>query len=98
MGKTISICNQKGGTGKTTTAVNASHALACLNKKVLLIDTDPQGNSTSGVGVNKSVIDKSVYDVILGKCTIQEAIIQNVFPGLDILPCNINLTGAEIEL
>ena len=98
MGKTISICNQKGGTGKTTTAVNTSHALACLNKKVLLVDTDPQGNSTSGVGVNKSVIEKSVYDVLLGKCDIKEAILENIFKNLDIVPCNINLTGAEIEL
>ena len=98
MGKTISICNQKGGTGKTTTAVNTSHALACLNKKVLLVDTDPQGNSTSGVGVNKSVIEKSVYDVLLGKCDIKEAILENIFKNLDIVTCNINLTGAEIEL
>jgi chromosome partitioning protein len=98
MGKTISICNQKGGTGKTTTSVNLAHALACLNKKILLIDTDPQGNTSSGVGVNKSVIDKSVYDVLVGKCSVQEAVVENVFKNLDILPCNINLTGAEIEL
>lgn len=98
MGKVISICNQKGGTGKTTTSVNASYALACLNKKVLLVDMDPQGNSTSGMGVNKNIIDKSVYDVLLNKCSIQEAITENVFKNLDLIPCNINLTGAEIEL
>lgn len=98
MGKIISICNQKGGTGKTTTAVNASYALACLNKKVLLVDMDPQGNATSGVGVNKNVISKSVYDVLLNKCSIQDAIAENIFENLDLIPCNINLTGAEIEL
>lgn len=98
MGKIISICNQKGGTGKTTTTVNLSAALAELNKKVLIIDVDPQGNATSGVGVNKSELGASVYDILLQKCSAQDAIISNVYQNLDIIPCNINLTGAEIEL
>ena len=98
MGKVLSICNQKGGTGKTTTAVNLSHTLSHLEKKILLIDLDPQGNATSGVGVNKNTIVKSVYDVILNKMSIQESRIKDQHPFLDIVPCNINLTGAEIEL
>lgn len=98
MGKIISICNQKGGTGKTTTTVNLSAALAELNKRVLIVDVDPQGNATSGVGINKNELENSVYDVLLHKCSIQDATISNVYPNLDIIPCNINLTGAEIEL
>ena len=98
MGKVISICNQKGGTGKTTTTVNLSAALAELGKRVLIIDADPQGNSTSGVGVNKNELKKSVYELILNKATAQEVIIPNVYKNLDIIPCNISLTGAEIEL
>lgn len=98
MAKIISICNQKGGTGKTTTAVNLSHAICSLGKKALLVDTDPQGNATSGVGVNKSVIDRSVYDVLLNRASAQEVIIKKVCDDLDIIPCNLNLTGAEIEL
>ena len=98
MGKTISICNQKGGTGKTTTTVNLSAAIAELGKRVLIVDADPQGNSTSGVGVNKNELEKSVYDLILNKAVASEVLIQNVYPLLDIIPCNIHLTGAEIEL
>jgi len=98
MGKIISICNQKGGTGKTTTTVNLSAALAELNKKILIIDVDPQGNATSGVGVNKNELGNSVYDILLHKCSAEEAIIPTSFRNLDILPCNISLTGAEIEL
>ena len=98
MSKVVSVCNQKGGTGKTTTSVNMSYALASRGKKVLLIDTDPQGNATSGVGVNKNVLTHSVYDVLLNKTSAEETMVKNVFPSLDIIPCNINLTGAEIEL
>ena len=98
MGKIISICNQKGGTGKTTTAVNLSAAIAELGKRVLIVDADPQGNATSGVGVNKNELEKSVYDLILNKAVASEVLIQNVYPSLDLIPCNIHLTGAEIEL
>lgn len=98
MPKTIAICNQKGGTGKTTTSVNLSAALADLGKKVLLIDMDPQGNATSGVGVNKNEIDHSAYEVLLNKINAKQAIIKTAIPGLDVIPCNIHLTGAEIEL
>lgn len=98
MAKIISICNQKGGTGKTTTAVNLAAALAVLDKKILIVDVDPQGNATSGVGVNKNEIQKSVYDVLLNRIPIQETITKTNYKNLDIVPCNINLTGAEIEL
>lgn len=98
MGKTISICNQKGGTGKTTTTVNLSAAIAELGNRVLIVDADPQGNATSGVGVNKNELEKSVYDLILNKTVASEVLIQNVYPSLDLIPCNIHLTGAEIEL
>ncbi len=98
MAKIISVCNQKGGTGKTTTAVNLSYALSQAGYRILLVDTDPQGNATSGVGVNKNVLEKSVYDILLNKAPIEEACIKNVFKNLDLIPCNIDLTGAEIEL
>src|SRR3989338_5544875 len=98
MGKIISICNQKGGTGKTTTAVNLSAALSQIGKKVLIVDADPQGNATSGVGINKNTIENSVYEVLLSRAQIQDVTIKNVFPNLDLIPCNIHLTGAEIEL
>jgi chromosome partitioning protein len=96
--KIIAICNQKGGTGKTTTSVNLSAVLADLGKRVLLVDMDPQGNATSGVGVNKNELKNSVYDVLIHKSNISEVIIPTAYPNLSILPCNINLTGAEIEL
>ncbi len=98
MVKTILICNQKGGTGKTTTAVNLSCALAEMGKKVLLVDVDPQGNATSGVGVNKNELGTSVYEVLLHKAKASEVVRKNVYKTLDLIPCNINLTGAEIEL
>ena len=98
MGKIISICNQKGGTGKTTTAVNLSANLAFLGKRVLLVDVDPQGNSTSGLGIDKNVIQKSVYDALLGKYEIGQIFLKTEISSLEIIPCNINLAGAEIEL
>ena len=98
MAKIIVVCNQKGGTGKTTTSVNLSAALGILGKRVLLIDMDPQGNATSGVGVNKNEIKASIYDAILNRLPIKEIIFQTEFSNLSIVPCNISLTGAEIEL
>ena len=98
MGKIIAVCNQKGGTGKTTTAVNLAAALAETGKKVLLMDMDPQGNATSGVGINKSDIKVSIYDVLVHKAQLADVIIKTEFRNLDLVPCNIQLTGAEIEL
>ncbi len=98
MGKVISLVNQKGGVGKTTTSINLSASLAVLGKRVLLIDLDPQGNTTTGVGINKGDIDKSTYDVITGKCKIEEAIIKTKYKNLFILPATINLAGVDIEL
>lgn len=98
MGKIISICNQKGGTGKTTTTVNLAAALAELGARVAIVDLDPQGNATSGVGVNKSELEYSVYDLLLNRAEIKDVLIKSVVKGVDIIPCNISLTGAEIEL
>lgn len=97
MGKIISVANQKGGVGKTTTAVNLSASLAKKGKKILLIDTDPQGNATSGVGVDKSV-QFSVYDVLVDGIDIENTIQKTEIKGLDVCPSNINLAGAEVQL
>ena len=97
MSKTIAVVNQKGGVGKTTTAVNVSTILAKKGKKVLLIDADPQGNATSGLGIDKSA-EKSVYDVIINEVDFDEAIIQSPIKNLFVCPSNINLAGAEVEL
>ena len=97
MGKIISLVNQKGGVGKTTTSINLSASLAVLGKKVLLIDLDPQGNTTTGVGINKGDIEKSIYDVLIGKCNIKEAVIKTKFTNLYLLAGTINLAGLEID-
>ncbi|NLL75780.1 MAG: ParA family protein [Clostridiales bacterium] len=98
MGRTIAVANQKGGVGKTTTSINLSASLAEKGKKVLVIDTDPQGNTTSGFGINKNELDNTVYELILGECSIQECIIKNIVPGVSIIPSNVNLAATEIEL
>lgn len=98
MEKIIAITNQKGGVGKTTTAVNLSAAVANGNKKVLLIDMDPQGNTTSGVGLDKRKIKFSIYDVLIKKIRAEEAIIKTSFKNLSVIPSNVALSGAELEL
>ena len=98
MGKTIAIANQKGGVGKTTTSINLSASLAAKGKKVLVIDTDPQGNTTSGCGVEKNDLDNTVYELMLSECSIKECILKDVIDGVSIIPSNVNLAAAEIEL
>ncbi len=98
MGRIIVIANQKGGVGKTTTSINLSASLAKLKKKVLVIDMDPQGNTTSGLGVDKDNVENSIYDLLLGECKIEDSIIKDVYENLSVIPSNINLTAAEIEL
>ena len=98
MGRIIVVANQKGGVGKTTTAINLSSCLASLGKKVLAIDMDPQGNMTSGLGIDKNEVEYTVYELILGQVGIEKVICKDALENLDVLPTNINLSAAEIEL
>lgn len=98
MGRIIAVANQKGGVGKTTTAINLSACLAEKGKKVLTIDIDPQGNTSSGLGVDKNSLENTVYQLVIGASPIEDCIINNLFENLSILPSNVNLAGAEIEL
>ena len=98
MPKTVSILNQKGGVGKTTTAVNLSAAVGAAGKKVLLCDIDPQGNSTSGYGINKRALKFSSYELLMGSCRASDAIIKTDFENVDLIPANMDLAGAELEL
>ena len=98
MAKIVSFSNQKGGVGKTTTCVNLAAQIANKGKKVLLVDMDPQGNATSGLGISKAKIRKTVYEVIIGQCDIKDAMLKTAFKNLWIVPATIELAGAELEL
>ncbi len=98
MGRIIAVANQKGGVGKTTTAINLSACLAEKEQKVLVIDIDPQGNTSSGLGIDKNNVENTVYELMLGEAELKDCIMVEVYPNLSVLPSNINLAGAEIEL
>ena len=98
MGRAIAIANQKGGVGKSTTAINLSSCLGAMGQKVLTIDLDPQGNTTSGLGVEKDAAENTVYELLLGECEVEECLQKLEFEGVSLIPSNVNLAGAEIEL
>ncbi len=98
MGRVIAVTNQKGGVGKSTTAINLAACLGEMGRRVLLLDIDPQGNATSGVGIDKRDIDVSMYDVLIREVDAARAVVESGFPNLDVLPANLELAGAEIEL
>lgn len=98
MGRIIAIANQKGGVGKTTTSINLSACLAETGKKVLVVDIDPQGNATSGLGVEKNELENTIYELFVGECELSDCLIENVLDNLSVLPSNVNLSGAEIDL
>ena len=96
--RAIAVANQKGGVGKTTTTTNLSASLAAKGKRVLVMDMDPQGNTTSGFGVDKNELENTVYELILGECSIQECLLKDVIENVSLIPSNVNLAAAEIEL
>ncbi|MBP8714363.1 MAG: ParA family protein [Lachnospiraceae bacterium] len=98
MGRTIAVANQKGGVGKTTTTVNLSAALGAKGQRVLVVDTDPQGNTTSGFGVDKNNIENTIYELMLDEITTDQCIIKNIVDNVDIIPANVNLAAVEVEL
>ena len=96
MGRIIAIANQKGGVGKTTTSINLSSCIAAKGKKVLVVDIDPQGNTTSGYGIEKNDLDNTIYELMLGDCSIEDCIIKDVIENISILPSNVNLAAVEL--